>query len=100
MEKSEQQESSILMEENSEQQESSYVIYYRKSCKDNNYTIDNRFITWIEIVEKHVVDKIGLNLLDLPDEQYMGNFQNNMMASQMAYIVVKNFYDDYTYLAE
>ena len=65
-----------------------YSEHYIEGCLKNNYSIDKKFVNWINKVEKKIFDKFEWNLLDLPDEAYMLNFENNTTVNDMYNIII------------
>lgn len=72
---------------------------YYSNNYSNNYIkcIDHRieqndinFCKWIDEVERIVLKKIKLHLLDLIDETYMDNFEEGMTITEMAEIVLRH----------
>jgi len=49
--------------------------YIIKTSQDE---IDKKFIIWMDKIEEYVFLSIGIYLLDLPDEEYMYYFENNV----------------------
>lgn len=71
---------------------------YSSHYKVNNLEADQKFVKWIDEVEKLVFNTIHQYLLDLEDELYMDNYENGLTPKQMASIVIAhyhNFYNDY-----
>ena len=60
-----------------------YSSYYMSKNSEPN----TKFVDWINNVEKNVVERFGLNLLDIPDEDYMGNFELGYEPEQMVQII-------------
>jgi len=60
---------------------------------------DIRFGRWINRVERIVIRKTGLNLLNLPDEDYMTQFEQGTSSKSMARIVINDFkgFNDFFY---
>jgi len=71
----------------------SYAKYYVKSCYSKNIPINKKFIGWIAMVESIVQSKLGMNLLDIPDEDYMLNYENNIIPIKMANIILSQYVD-------
>lgn len=69
----------------------SYASNYIQSCKRHNEMIDVDFIDWMNQIESFVKSITGLNLLDLPDEMYMINYEQGTTWQLMAYTVVNNY---------
>jgi hypothetical protein len=76
----------------------SYANHYIDSCNKNNIHIDKNFVAWMNKVEKLVIDKISTDLLDLPDNEYMCNFENKMKEQVMTQIVINDFEHCYDHL--
>lgn len=56
---------------------------YSKYFLINNNEPDYNFISWIDNVEKLVFESYGVNLLDLPDKDYMYYYENNYQPDDM-----------------
>ena len=69
----------------------SYSTHYRASCLKDNIKVDEKFIMWINSVERVILKKFNTYLLDLPDELYMVSFEENMTPNDMIKIVSTNF---------
>ena len=69
----------------------SYAKYYVKSCHSKNIPIDKKFIRWITIIESIVQSKLGMDLLDIPDEDYMLNYENHLIPKKMANIILSQY---------
>jgi hypothetical protein len=66
----------------------SYASNYIKNYQKRNIETDENFIKWINSVENIIKYKLQMNLLDIPDEDYMFNFENNIMPEEMAQIIL------------
>lgn len=60
-----------------------YSSHYIRYCKTNNITPDIEFIKWINNIEKQINKKIGLKLLDLPDEPYMDMYEDLIIPEEV-----------------
>ncbi len=60
-----------------------YSSYYLQ----NNTEPDYNFIVWINNVEHKVLERFGFNLLDIPDEDYMGYYSDNYSPNLMVQII-------------
>ena len=69
----------------------SYAKYYVKSCHSKNMRINKKFIGWIAMVEFIVQSNLGMDLLDIPDEDYMLNYENNLTPQEMSHIVLSQY---------
>lgn len=67
----------------------SYSAHYLKQCKKHQREIDVDFVQWVNCVETQVIETLGYNLDDLPDEMYFGNFEKGMSSKDMADYVIK-----------
>jgi len=63
----------------------------------NNY-FNNKFTLWRTQVDLIVFKSTGFHLDDLPDEDYMVQFENKTTAKNMAQIVIYNFYAGWDFL--
>lgn len=52
------------------------------------------FIQWIDQIEKKIIASIGLNLLDLPDQDYMMMFTNKYTIGRVVILVSNDFYNN------
>lgn len=50
-----------------------------------------RFMNWVDAVEKIVLKKTGVNLLDLPDEDYRTYHDNKITPTSMAKYIVNDY---------
>lgn len=64
----------------------SYSSYYIKK----NDLVDEKFVRWINRVEKLVFEKFNIGLLDLPDEDYMYYYENKYSSNDMFSIIQDN----------
>jgi hypothetical protein len=60
-----------------------YSDYYLSKNSEPNI----KFVDWINNVEKNVLERFGFNLFNLPDEDYMGNFESGYEPEQMIQII-------------
>jgi hypothetical protein len=65
---------------------SNYVEYYLEKNQETN----NKFIIWISKVKQIIFSKLQMNLLDLPDEDYMGYFEENFTPNDMVKIIFES----------
>ncbi len=63
-----------------------YVHWYLNSQTDINY----KFANWINKVEKQIMSKLNLTLLDLPDEDYMIFFEEKKSPETVVNIIFKS----------
>lgn len=63
-----------------------YSSYYLSKKSEPN----TKFVDWINNVEKNVLEKFGFNLLDIPDEDYMGIFESGYSSNEMVQIIQKS----------
>jgi len=68
-----------------------YTEHYVKHCQKKNINIDKNFIMWVNVIETIVKYKLGMDLLDLPDEDYMLNYENNIDARDMAKMILSQY---------
>lgn len=68
-----------------------YSTYYIDHCLKNNDVPDGKFIDWINKIESEVINKIHVNLLDLPDQMYMEFFENSKSIEYVSNIVVSDY---------
>ena len=64
---------------------------YHKQCIKHNIEPNINFEKWINNVEIIVYQKLKLNLLDIPDEDYMINFEENISYNQMAKYIINQY---------
>ena len=69
----------------------SYAKYYVKSCHSKNIPINKKFVRWITMVESIVQSKLEMGLLDIPDEDYMLNYENHLIPIKMANIILSQY---------
>ena len=69
----------------------SYSTNYINSCNNNNIMVDHGFVFWINRIENYVFATINQHLLDLPDEDYMANYENGTSSQDIANIVINNY---------
>ena len=67
-----------------------YSSYYMISCTKNKQTINYGFISWMNKIEDYFTQNYGLELLDLPDEAYMENYENGYSPEDMITIVIES----------
>ena len=51
---------------------------------------DDKFIKWINLVEQMVIEFFSIELLDLPDEDYMENYENKITPIEMFNIIYEH----------
>ncbi len=64
-----------------------YKYYYLKQCFSNWYPVNLKFLKWIDTIEQSILNKYNLNLLDIPDENYMYYFENNYTTKEVIRII-------------
>ena len=70
-----------------------YSTYYKlKQTDKSNFQTDRKFIHWVDTVEYIVMGKLKMGLLDLPDENYIVNFENGMVAGEMAKKIIDGYF--------
>lgn len=67
----------------------SYKEYFISKTKELNND-DYEFINWMNLIEYIVENKLGLKLLDLPDEMYRVYFEDGITYEKMAKMVIDN----------
>jgi hypothetical protein len=67
-------------------QASNYVEWY----KNSNPEPIIEFINWISIIEKKIITKYGLTLIDIPDEDYMMYFVDGYTSKMVIQIIQKS----------
>lgn len=70
-----------------------YIDYYIKNNKD----YDERFIIWMDDIESKVLTNTGCALLDLPDENYMASFEENVSVNDMVVMINNSFFNMFLY---
>jgi hypothetical protein len=60
-----------------------YVDWYISKTSEP----DEKFLSWISKVEKTIQKKMSMNLIDLPDEDYMRYFESNYTPNEMVKII-------------
>ncbi len=58
-----------------------YSEYYKQRNPENK--TNTKFIKWIDQVEKSIIEKLGVGLLDLPDQLYMMSWEAGHTSNQM-----------------
>jgi hypothetical protein len=67
----------------------------KRLCKECVFTLDEiNFIQWIDQIERKIISAIGLNLLDLPDQDYMMLFENKYTMGCVIKLVSDDFYNN------
>jgi hypothetical protein len=69
----------------------SYAKYYIKSCHSKNMPLNKKFVGWITMVESIVQSNLGMDLLNIPDEDYMLNYENNLTPQEMSHIILSQY---------
>lgn len=65
--------------------------YFMNCHGEMMHSIDWQFMRWVDDIENIVLEKTHFNLLDLPDEDYMYNFENHVTANVMAQKIIDSF---------
>ena len=68
-----------------------YSEYYISQNNKNKIPIDKKFVKWINTVEGIVLKNIGLTLLDIPDEDYMLNYESKIEPNEMAQYIISQY---------
>lgn len=68
-----------------------YSEYYVSQNIKKNISIDKKFVKWINTVEGIVLKKIGFTLSDIPDEDYMLNYELKIEPNDMAQYVIDQY---------
>lgn len=68
-----------------------YSEYYISQNTKKNIPIDKKFVKWINTVEGIVLKKIGFTLSDIPDEDYMLNYESQIKPNDMAQYIIKQY---------
>jgi hypothetical protein len=72
------------------EQEYKYTTNYKtKIPKDE---VDKKFMIWMDKIEEYVFSSIGMYLLDLPDEEYMYYFENNISYEYVGDKIISEYY--------
>ncbi len=66
-----------------------YSEHYIQNAINSKIPINKKFVNWINRVEQIVCEKLKLDLLDIPDEDYMEMFENKMSSYEVAEYVIK-----------
>lgn len=66
----------------------SYISYYKS--KNDGLSIDNKFVKFMDNIEKRVYSRLKLYLLDLPDEDYHMFYKNGYTTKEIADLVIRN----------
>ncbi len=64
---------------------SNYVEWYKNSNPEPEQNVE--FIRWISKIEKKIIQKFGLTLIDLPDEDYMTYFEYKYTPDMVVQII-------------
>jgi hypothetical protein len=64
-----------------------YICYNNK----HNINIEKKFVTWINIVENKVFEKLKLRLLDIPDEDYMFYYEQKHDPIKISNYVINQY---------
>lgn len=70
-----------------------YSEWYIKRCKKEGSTPDTKFVKWVNDVEQLVYTMIECNLIDLPDELYVVNFEKGVNSTDMAKFIIDRNYN-------
>lgn len=63
-----------------------YVEWYKNNTSEPN----EKFLAWISKVEKKIMTKLSLSLIDLPDEDYIMYFEENITPNDMVKIIYES----------
>lgn len=63
-----------------------YVNWYISRTTEPN----QKFISWISIIEKTIQKKLSMDLIDLPDEDYMLYFESNYTPDDIIKIIFES----------
>jgi len=74
-----------------------YSTHYIKYCKTNKIIPNDEFIKWINNIEKQINEKIGLKLLDLPDEPYMDMYEDLIIPEEVVDHILRDLSLDLTF---
>lgn len=69
-----------------------YTYYYRKKCTQYGDKPNVLFNIWMNKIENKIKNEIELNLLDLPDQDYMFMFETNKSVEYVVAIIINDFY--------
>ncbi len=69
----------------------SYSEYYIKYCRKNSNVPNTKFIVWVNQVEQIVIKNLNMNLLEIPDEDYMYYYESKMSSNDMAKIILDQY---------
>ena len=69
----------------------SYSEYYIKYCEKNSNAPNAKFIVWVNQVEQIVIKHLNMNLLEIPDEDYMYYYESKMSSNDMAKIILDQY---------
>lgn len=70
----------------------SYSNYYITKCVKSKEQPNLEFITWITTIELVVEKVLNLDLLDLPDDNYMDYFESGTKPEIMINKIIKEHY--------
>lgn len=73
-----------------------YSKHYIINCTKHNVKINYGFIMWIDKIEKYIFNKYQIYLLDLPDEDYMGYYEDEFEPEIIQKMIEKNNYLEIT----
>lgn len=76
--------------------ESRYFMNYMRRFKRTE-DIDLKFAFFMRKVDRMVFDRIGYDLLDLPDEMYHDMFTKGYSHEQVANVVINNYNNYFVY---
>lgn len=68
-----------------------YSEYYISQNIKKNIPIDAKFVKWINTVEGIVLKKLNMSLSDIPDEDYMLNYESKIEPNDMAQYIIKQY---------
>jgi len=69
-----------------------YIDHYISHCTVSKQTPDKKFIEWINKIEDFVENVTELKLLELPDEDYMNEFEKGTSWQVYDYAIVNDFF--------
>jgi hypothetical protein len=52
---------------------------------------NTKFIVWVNQVEQIVIKNLNMNLLEIPDEDYMYYYESKMSSNDMAKIILDQY---------
>jgi hypothetical protein len=63
----------------------------RSASFDDDDKEDNRFKAWMDEINKILVEKINLRIVDLPDEDFRAIFDEDVPSNMMAKIMIDEY---------